>query len=167
MLLLNWLKAKSASNMNETNGNGFQKLLVLALTAIIAIGGVTFKLVIERMDKQETIAAADISALREEIKTTKSDAKDAVSAAAVASKDAVAATASALKDAVAATAAASKDSVAATASALKDAVTATAVSSKDAVAATASALSEKIELLNKRVEKLEDRSFHESKNNLK
>lgn len=130
--------------LSDIKSDGFQKLLVLSLGAVIAIGGVTFKLVLERMDKQETIAAADIAALREEIKTTKADAKDAVSAAAIASKDAVAATASALKDSVAGA----------------------AVSSKDAVAATASVLSEKIELLHKRVEKLEDRAFEANKKDL-
>src|ERR1035437_2534643 len=87
------------------------KFLVLALTAMMSIFGVAYSLLIDRMNKQELIAASEISALREEIKTTKADAKDAVGAAAVASKDAVAATASALKDAVSATALASKDSV--------------------------------------------------------
>jgi hypothetical protein len=138
----------------EINGklySGLNGFTILALSALLTLGGVTFTLLKERMDKQELRATEDISALREEIKTTKADAKDAVSAAAVASKDAVAATASALKDAVAATAAASTASV-----------TATAVSAKDAVAAIASALSEKITLLDRRVEKIEDRDFVKS-----
>ena len=124
------------------NGNGrldfvANKVLTIALMSVIAIFGVTFKLVLDRMDKSETIAAANISALREEIKSTKSVARDAVAAAAVASNAAVAATATALRDAV----------------------TATATASKEAVAATASSQNEKIGVLSHRVEKLEDRAF--------
>ena len=122
----------------------------------MAIGGVAFDLLLDRMNKQEALATADIMALREEIKTTKADAKDAVSAAAVASKDAVAATASALKDAVAATAAASTASV-----------TATAVSAKNSVDAIATSLSEKINTLDRRVEKIEDRAYAQAETKFK
>ena len=136
--------------------NGTTKFLVLSISALLGLFGVTYTLLLDRMNKQEAIAAADIAALREEIKMTKADAKDAVNSAAIASKDAVAATASALRDAVNATASASKDSVAASASALKDAVNATAASSKDATNAIASSLAEKIDILSHRVEKLEE-----------
>ena len=121
------------------------KFLVLALSALLGIFGVAYSLLIDRMNKQETIAAQEITALREEIKTTKADAKDAVSAAAVASKDSVAATAAALKDAVAATAAASKDSVAAISTALND----------------------KQLVLSQRIDKLEDKMNEESRNHRK
>lgn len=113
------------------------KFFALAIASLLGLGGVTFKLVIERMDKQEARAALDIAALRKEIETTKADAKDAVSAAAAASKDAVAATAIALKDSV----------------------TATVSASKDALASTALASSDKIEALSRRIEKLEDRAL--------
>lgn len=135
--------------MSDTsNGNGTTKFLVLALSALLGLFAVTYSLLLDRISKQETIAATDITALREEIKTTKADAKDSVSAAVLASKDAVAATASALRDSVAATALASKD-----------AVNATAIALKDSGSATATALSEKIETLSRRIDKLEDRSI--------
>ena len=115
----------------------YLQFLLVAIGMVLALGGVTFKLVLSRMDKQEARASEDIRTLREEIKTTKTDAKDAVSAAAVASNAAVAATASALRDAVASA----------------------QTSAKDAVAATASALSEKIKALDGRIEKIEDRAY--------
>ena len=117
----------------------YLQFLLVAIGMVLALGGVTFKLVLSRMDKQEARASEDIRTLREEIKTTKTDAKDAVSAAAVASNAAVAATASALRDAVASA----------------------QTSAKDAVAATASALSEKINALDGRIEKIEDRAYND------
>jgi hypothetical protein len=112
--------------------------LIFAVSALLALGGITFKLVLDRMDTSEVSAARDIEALRNEIATTKSDAKDAVAAAAVASKDAVAATASALRDAVAAA----------------------TTAAREGVDATAHSLTEQIKQLDHRVEKLED-SRHE------
>ena len=137
--------------------NGMTRLLIMAISALLGLFTITYSLLLDRMNKQETIAAADIAALREEIKTTKADAKDAVSSASIASKDAVQATAIALKDSVSATASAARDSVAASASALKDAVQATAKSSEAATNAIALALADKIVILSGRIEKLEDR----------
>lgn len=140
----------------KTSKSDSTRLLVVALVGVMSIFGATYTLLLNRMDKQEIHAAADIAALREEIKTTKIDAKDAVNAAAVASKDAVAATAVALKDSVTATALASKDAVAASAAALKDSVTATAASSKDAVSAISKSLSDKIDVMSLRIDRLEE-----------
>lgn len=133
------------------------RFLIFALVMLVALFGTTYKLLLDRMDKQESVAAQAVTELREEIKVTKADNKDSLNAASIASKDAVAATASALKDAVAATALASKESMAATASALRDAVAATAVASKDAVTATATSLSDRLNTLSVRLDRLEDK----------
>lgn len=145
-------------DMEKPNNEMPTKFLVLSMSALLGLFAVTYSLLLDRINKQEVLASAEVSALREEIKTTKADAKDAVSAASAASKDAVAATAIALRESVAATALAAKDSVAASASALKDAVQATATSSKDAVQATAAALNDKIVTLSNRIDKLEDKT---------
>lgn len=142
--------------MEEKEGD-ITKFLVLAISALVALFGVTYTLLLDRMNKQETIAAADIAALREEIKTTKADAKDAVAAAASASKDAVAATATALRSSVDSTATAARESVSASAAALKDSVNATALSARDATNAIAAALSDKILVLSSRIDKIETR----------
>ena len=122
--------------------------VVMLVSAVVALGGVTFDLLIDRMNKSEVIAASEIAALREEIKSTKADSKDAVAASILASKDAVAATAVALKESNAATALASSSAVIASASALRDQVAATAV-----------AASQRIDILSRRIDKLEDLSI--------
>jgi hypothetical protein len=142
--------------MEEKNGSRY---IAIFFAIVLGLCGVTYSLVIDRMNKQEVIATADITALREEIKTTKADAKDAVAQQSSSQKDAVAATASALRESVAATALAAKESVAASASALKDSVSATALSSRDATNAIASALSDKISILSLRLDRLENRYY--------
>ena len=142
------------TNNYEARGP-FMPFLMLAITAVMGIGGVCYNQLLDKVNKQELQASADIANLREEIKTTKADAKDAVNNAAVASNAAVAATASALKDAVAATALAAKDSVQASAAALRESVTASSKASNDAVAATASALTKQIDQLFVRLDRIE------------
>ena len=72
--------------------------LIFAVSALLALGGITFKLVLDRMDTSEVSAARDIEALRNEIATTKSDAKDAVAAATTAAREGVDATAHSLTE---------------------------------------------------------------------
>ena len=138
-------------------------LLLSLLGAVLAIVGVTFKLVLDRMDTQEKRAALDIATLRTEIATTKADANNAVNNATLASNSAATATAVALRESVASTALAAKENVAASAVALRESVALTAASSKEAVAAMASALNNKLDALNLRTQKLEDRAFEEAK----
>ena len=130
-------------------------LLIFVIGALCALGGVTFKLVLDRMDKQEAAAESSIAQVREEIKITKEDAQ-----AAVARQEAAAtAAASVLRDSVASTAKAAKDGVDASAKALSDSVTATAKTAKDAVDASAANLEKLINGIDHRTEKLEDRAF--------
>src|ERR1017187_8882247 len=131
-------------------------ILYISVIALLGIFGITFKLVLQRMDKQEERAASDVITLRQEIANTKADATAAVNAAQTASKDAVAATAKALSDSVAATALASKEQVAASAAALKDQVSATAIAAKDNITEKASSLKELIDLHNGRIDRLEN-----------
>ena len=74
------------------------RLLLACVGALIALGGVSFTMLKDRLDNQARQATADIATLREEIKATKSDAKDLVNIAAAAAKDAVANSATALRD---------------------------------------------------------------------
>jgi hypothetical protein len=135
--------------------------LVIGVVAsfILALGSVTFKLVLQRMDKQESRAALDIATLRTEIATTKADANNAVNNATVAGNAAAAATAVALRESVASTALAAKENVASSASALREQVASTALASKEALSAIANSLNDKIEAHDRKIEKLEDRSF--------
>src|ERR1017187_436162 len=115
-------------------------MLGISIAAILGIGGVTFRLVLQRMDKQELRAALDIATLRTEIATTKSDANNAVNNATIAGNAAAAATAVALRESVASTALAAKENVASSASALREQVASTALASKEALSAIANSL---------------------------
>src|ERR1017187_9826817 len=127
-------------------------MLGISIAAILGIGGVTFRLVLQRMNKQEERAALDIATLRTEIATTKSDANNAVNNATIASN----AAAVTLQNSVAATALAAKEQVAASASALKDQVASTATASKESITEKAGALNDRINVHDHRIEKLEE-----------
>ena len=118
--------------------------LYFSILALLGIGGITFKLVLQRMDKQESRAALDIATLRTEIATTKADANAATTAATTASKDSVASTALA-----------AKEQVASSAAALRDQVASANLSSKELLAKTEAALNDKILAQEKRIEVLE------------
>ena len=140
------------------------QFFLLAMSAVVALGGVSFGLLIDRMNKQEAVAASDIAALREEIKATKSDAREAVIAAVLASKDSVAATATALKDSNAASALAANAAMVASAAALRDQVSSSANSASERTSSSASALNDKILVLSTRLDKLEERAYQKIEN---